>query len=413
MANRLLGALRANSKNKLFERSQTAVSYSTGFLPFDFRNGYIVEVQDIDGNHMMEYPAIGLTGGSFVTIIGKSGTAKTTFAIQAASNIVRPFKNGTIIHFDLEQATNYTRIRNVTNMGQREMYEKYVLRQEKISIEKITTTLNEIVTEKTTNRKEYEYDTGLFNEFGQPIIALAPTVCILDSIPSITTDDQSMEIEGGTYANRIAKANSQFYKKMVSQIKAANIIFISINHINAKIEINPMSKTAPQLLHMKMDESLPGGNAPIYYAQNILKFVSRGAEKRTIKDNGFDGFGVDCMLLKSRSNKAGQMVKLVFDQQRGFDSFLTLYEYANDHGLIIGKNPRRRITGAEDVEFDSREFDKIINDPALRERLEDALTKGCLPLMQRELSTGSNVPHSGELDAVTLLRILDSQDNEF
>ncbi|NNV04805.1 DNA recombination/repair protein RecA, partial [Brevibacillus sp. MCWH] len=137
-------------------------------------------------------------------------------------------------------------------------------------------------------------------------------VVILDSIPTVASSDSSSEMEGGTYANRVAKALAQFYKRLTPVIKSSNIIVIAINHINQKIEINPMLKTQPQLLYMKMDESMPGGNAPIYYAHNLIKFVSAGKYKA--EDDGFDGFKVRAELLKSRTNKAGQFCHLVYNQ---------------------------------------------------------------------------------------------------
>jgi hypothetical protein len=39
-------------------------------------------------------------------------------------------------------------------------------------------------------------------------------------------------------------------------IKTYNITVMCINHINAKIEINPFAKSQPQLMYLKMDESL-------------------------------------------------------------------------------------------------------------------------------------------------------------
>ena len=40
-------------------------------------------------------------------------------------------------------------------------------------------------------------------------------------------------------------------------VKAYNIIIIAINHINSNVQINPFDKKQPQLLYLKMDESLP------------------------------------------------------------------------------------------------------------------------------------------------------------
>lgn len=239
MANRMLERLRAKDKKGLFTKTQTAVSYNTGFLPFDYRNGYMVQVRDIEDNLVKEYPSTGLVGGSFTTIVGKSGVAKTTFAVQIASNIVRPFASSFVQHYDLEQALTYTRIKNVNGYKQSELEDKYILKQEKTYIEEIFESIMTIAKEKEEHRSDYSYDTGLRNEFNEPIIALEPTVIILDSIPTVASADSSSEMEGGTYANRVAKALAQFYKRLTPVIKSANIMVIAINHINQKIEINP------------------------------------------------------------------------------------------------------------------------------------------------------------------------------
>ena len=48
MANPLMARLQTQDKKGLFKRTQTSVSYMTGLLPFDYRNGYTVEVRDMD-----------------------------------------------------------------------------------------------------------------------------------------------------------------------------------------------------------------------------------------------------------------------------------------------------------------------------------------------------------------------------
>lgn len=263
MANPLLNRLRSKDKKGLFKASQTSVSYRTGFLPFDYRNGYAVEVRDLDENLIDTYHSLGIVGGTFVTIVGKSATAKTTFAIQMASAIVKPFESGLVQHFDLEQALNYTRIKNVNGWTQQELRDKYILKQEDNYINDIFDAVIEIATAKEENPEDFKYDSGLRDEFGDPIRLYVPTVMIVDSIPTLASKDKGkMELEGSTYANRAAKDIAQFYKRLMPVIKKYNIIVVAINHINTKIEINPMMKTQPQVMYMKMDESLPGGNAP-------------------------------------------------------------------------------------------------------------------------------------------------------
>lgn len=385
MANRMLARLQAKDKAGIFKRTQTAVSYPTRFAPFDYRNGYMVQVRDLEDNVITQYPSTGIVGGSFNTVVGRSGTAKTTFTIQAASNIVRPFENSFVIHYDLEQATTYTRIKNVTGLPQREMDDKYVLKQERSYIEDIMEAVMSIAREKEENRNDYMYDTGLKDEFNIPIRSFVPTVIILDSIPTATykpKDENDIELEGGTYANRVAKSLAQFYKRLTPIIKEYNIIVFAINHINAKIEINPMVKTQAQVNYLKQDESLPGGNAPIYYAHNLLKFVSSG--KKSLDKDGYDGFGVRVELIKSRTNKAGQSVNMCYNQEFGFDPVMTQYDFASEHGLINGaRKDKRWLTGYEDLIFDSRKFRReFIDRPELRMALYDAT----LPFMEDMLS---------------------------
>lgn len=380
MGNRLLERLQKQDKNGLFKKTQTTVSYNTGFAAFDYRNGYIIQVRDDDENIIKEYASTGIAGGSIVTVIGRSGVAKTTGVIQMAANIIRPFENSHIQHYDLEQATTYTRVKSLTGFTQKELRSKYILKRERIYIEDIFDSIQMMADEKISNRKDYEYETGLLNEFNEPIIALEPTIVILDSIPTIATRDSKAEMEGGTYSNRVAKAIAQFYKKLVPILKEANIILFAINHINSKIDINAFAKTQPQVNTMKMDESIPGGNAPIYYANNILKFVSNG--KLTEEKDGLDGFRVRCELIKSRSNKAGQSCGLIYNQAIGFDPILTMYDFADTNDLVEGRNPYRYFKGFEDNKFDSRKFRKsFVKDAKLRFALFDST----IPFLRSQL----------------------------
>lgn len=382
MRNALLKKLQSG-KNSRFKRTQTSPCYQTGYMNFDYQNGYILNAQDENDNIIARQEVLGLVGGSFTTIIGKSGVAKTTFACQIAANIIRKFKNGFVIHYDVEQATNPTRVKNLTRFSMSEMEEKYVLKQDTTDIEDIYTDIMEIYNEKMSNRAEYEYDTGVIDEFGQPIIALEPTVILLDSIPTLTSSASSdkNEMEGGTYANRIAKALSQFYKRMTPKIKQANIIFISINHITAKMEINPFAKSQPQLLYLDMDESMPGGNAPTYYANNIIKFKSKG--KFTEEKHGFDGFRVTAQLLKSRTNKAGKMVTLIYNQDHGFDAIHSNLELIEELKLLEGRNPYRYIKGFEDVKFSAN---KIREEFLSRFEVREAMIEAVMPYLRSQLS---------------------------
>ena len=267
MANPLLEALRDNDKDGLFEASPAMVCYPTGIPTLDYQLGYTLVSKDNYGAVTGTHDCLGLVGGSFITIIGKSGTAKTAMACKMAAEIVKPYKSSFALHYDLEQALNPTRIMNITGMTNEEYLNHYVLKSSRSYIEDIFDTVMDIANEKQKNKKLYQYTTDFKDEFGQPITLYEPTVFIIDSIPVLATrPDQKkvkakkgsgqedyyvedQEIEGQTYAMRVARALKQFFSRLIPIIKEFNITIISINHINQKIEINPIAKTKPQVLY--------------------------------------------------------------------------------------------------------------------------------------------------------------------
>lgn len=384
MANKLLERLQDNTKKKgTFVSSQSPVSYSTGFLPLDYRNGGIVTSIDSNEQIISSRPSVGIVGGTFITIIGKSGVAKTTLAIQIITGIIKNFENSFAMVFDLEQSLTMARIKNITSLPQKLLKEKVILKQEKIYIEDIYTSIMEIANEKEKHREDYLYNTNLMDEFGKEIICYEPTFVLIDSIPLLTTKDNegATEMEGSTYANRLAKQISQFFKKLTPVIRTYNITVMCINHINSKIDINPMMKSQAQLQYMKQDEAMPGGNAPIYLAHNIFKLVSAGKYKK--EEDGFDGSKVRVELIKSRTNKAGQYVNLVFNQETGFDSLLSMIEYCNEHKLLDGRNPYKYFVTAPNVKFDSRKF---LDEFTQREEVRNAMIQTAIPSLQSTLT---------------------------
>jgi len=117
----------------------------------------------------------------------------------------------------------------------------------------------------------------------------------------------------------------------------------------------------------------PGGTAPLYYANTLIKFVSSTKFKK--EDDGFDGFMVRAELIKSRSNKSGQSCNLIYNQLTGFDPILTLYQFASDNNMIDGRNPYRYFKTNKDIKFDSRKFRECFNESdELKKTLMDSVT---------------------------------------
>ena len=344
--NFLIQSLRqATGKKNLFDANASVISYKTGFPVLDYYLGYQVNVYNDDNELVSSYPSLGITAGSYVEFIGKPSTSKTTTAIQIASNIVRNFDNGSVIHFDLEQAMNYTRIQTLSKFNIRTIRDgKYILRQEKNTLENIKETIVEIASEKENNPNIYKYKTGKLNEFGEEIEIFEPTVIILDSIASITNGldinnkkemEKMKEIGTQTDRMRLTGEIGRFFNEILTQLRTYNIILIAIN----QIKVNPnmgIVKSPAEILYLDQDEALPGGRTPQFLAHILLKFIAVGSEKYTKEDEGFDGFGVKIKIIKSRTNQAGQIVPMIYDKVRGLDSLRSSVRYSKDIGLLNG-----------------------------------------------------------------------------
>ena len=358
--NLLIERLRENAPKgeNYFDCNATVVSYKTGFPVLDYYIGYLVNVNDKNDNIVDQYPMIGIPGGCFVTAIGKPSTSKTTTMVQIAANIVREFDCGTVIHFDLEQAMNYSRIQTLTKFKMTDMEAgKYILRQEKSSISDIKRTIIRIYKEKMEHLEDYNYNTHKLNEFGEEIILPQPTVVIIDSIATLSTEvnendkkeAQKLEdVSSQTDRMRLTGEISRFFTELLPYIRAANIIVLTINQIKTNPGMGVMPQAA-DILYLKQGETLPGGRSPQFLAHILLKFVAVGSEKYTAEENGFDGFGVAIEIIKSRVNQAGQRVSLVYDKVRGIDALRSNLAYAKDVGLTSGnKNKTYFLTNKEE-----------------------------------------------------------------
>lgn len=394
MDNLLLKRLRENDQDNLFKQSNSLVPYKTGLDLLDYRLGYKLVAKDMDENIIGNHDAIGVVGGSFITLIGKSGTAKTAMACKMAANIVKPYKNGLVIHFDLEGAMTLTRYRNLTNLTNKELSEHIILKSDRTYLENITDTIMAITQEKAKHKKDYTYTTEFKNEFGENMDLYVPTVFVIDSIPQLSMKPEqkkvkakkgsgeedymvdNIELGKNTYAMRVARDLTQFFKQYLSIIREYNITIISINHIHPKIQIdNPFAKSQAQVLYLKQDEQLPGGTATVYYANTIIKNVAIGTSKANIEEDGYAGFTVKSEIIKSRTNISGVSVPLVYDQNRGFSNERSLLYYAKEELGILngGRRNSRYIGDNKDVRFNELNFVEEFKRPEVKQVLMDAV----------------------------------------
>lgn len=352
---------------RMKDESTASVSYSTGFLNFDFMNGTVIHVKSEERN--FKYYSVGIQDGCLVMLIGRSGCGKTTWAVQTAANMVRDFPNACIYHDDIEGGLTEYRKELLTGFHGEELERKYIGRNTGITAENFYERLRIIHDLKLENRADYEYDTGLFDSNGDRIYKLEPTVYILDSLallmPAQYTEEEALS--GSMSATAAAKVNSMSFKRIIPMLKSANIILLVINHINKKIEINPMMHTKTQVSYLKQDETLPGGNTVIYLTNLLLKFDDNSKFKKD-EAFGISGNLVDITLVKSRNNRAGKSCTLVFDQNKGFDPELSLFVMLKNAKRVNGAGAYLYIGDKSDIKFSQKNFkEKLRESPELRE----------------------------------------------
>lgn len=377
----------AVSKHKDYRMKQESISgvgYSTGFLNFDFINGTVVHVKSEERN--FNYYSIGIQDGCLVMLIGRSGCGKTTWAVQTAANIVRNFPTACVFHDDIEGGLTEYRKELLTNFHGEELREKYISRNTGITAENFYERLRMIHDMKLENIEEYEYDTGFYDSHGERIYKLEPTVYILDSVALLMPEQYTEEeqLSGSMSATAAAKINSMSFKRIIPMLKSANIILLMINHINKKIDINPMQKTKAQVSYLKQDETLPGGNTIVYLTNLLLRFDDNTKLKED-EAFGISGNFVDITLVKSRNNRAGRSCTLVFDQDKGFDAELSLFLMLKNAKKVNGAGAYLYIGDRSDIKFSQKEFKNKLRE---NEELRSIFITEVMNLLKEDLDKG-------------------------
>lgn len=352
--------LRKSKDQRDWTEAQFDIAYPTGFLSFDFMNGVQVDVQMKDGSSF-NYNSIGIVDGSMITMVGRSGCGKTTFAMQSLGAIIRRFPNAVFLHEDIEGGISSMRKRQLLGMTEEQFQRQYICRNTGISTQNFFSRIIKLHDIKMEHYAEYEYDTGLYDSDGNRIYKLEPSVILLDSWAMLMADEiadeeglaSNMTIVSGT------KLNTQIIRRLIPKLKEANIILCVINHILP--DPSPTPKKA-QVAWLKMGERCPGGETAIYLANNFLRFDD-GSKLNPDKDFGIAGINVNIQFVKSRTNNAGLSIPMVLNYDIGFDPELS--------ALVLLKDKDRVVSGTymyfdnyPDKKFRQKEFkNKLQEDP--------------------------------------------------
>lgn len=356
LADRFREKVSKSKDPRMKNETEHDIAHPTGFLSFDFLNGTVVHVKTEEGKKF-QYNSVGIVDGSMVTVIGRSGCGKTTWIMQSASEIIKPYETSCIYHDDIEGGIVQSRKEQLMRLSGEEMKKRYIPRNSGITAENFYERVKMIHDLKMEDRAAYEYDTGLYSSDGERIYKLEPTVYILDSLAMLMPEKYAEEtdLSGQMAATAAAKTNSAIFKRIIPMLKAANIILFVVNHITEDVQINPMMHKQGQLSYLKQGETLGGGRVAVYVSNLLIRFDDHSKLKES-EGFGIHGTMVTLTLLKSRTSSAGKSIVLVFDYAKGFDRELSLFHLMKEKGLVNGAGAYLYLGDHSDMKFSQKQL---------------------------------------------------------
>ena len=358
MATLLSSLFREKVKNSkdITQRSEMtySVSYPTGILPLDYVTSYL---QIIDGKRYFDF---GFTDGSINALIGNSGTGKTSLLTMIACNMIKRFNTSCIFFDQVEVGTNIQRIKNLSGFGDNTKFSnKFIIRDAGITIESIYRRISDIHNIKVNNKDKFLYDTGLVDMRGAPVFKFEPTIYIVDSIRMVMSEKnvEAEETNNMTGATN-AKAMTDYFNKMTPMCRTANIIMILVNHITPRIQTGFFPKKS-EFPYLAQDEHLPNASM-LQYITNVMLRLDIKSKLDPDKDFGIHGTVVNVDVVKNRVNNTGKArCSLIYNQDTGFDSELSLFEFMKSNNLLEGSGAYLKVPGC-DIKFSQRKFKTML-----------------------------------------------------
>lgn len=390
MGTPLLDSLKTGKHKNLIESNDEFAVYSTGFQTLDAINAFVVPYNLPDGTVATDI-ARGIIGGRFTTFIGMSGTGKSTLADQVGWNIVKDFPNGLLIHCDIEETVLRPRLLETLGVSVNSPdNDRIIVKKDNVFIEDILTLVNDICIFKESLKDQcmYEIDGKWFGK--KKVKVYEPTVIIVDSLPSFTSaNTDTSSLDGQMATNRDVALVAQFYTKLLGKISKYNISIFATNHIRPKIIVDVYNPPPSQLMLLGKNETLPRGQAPVFYATNVFRLYAAGKSSLIKKEEyGFDGFEATAVSSKSKTAFVGGSCKLIFREDKGFDEAYTLLATAYDNDIVCGRNPYLYLKGDENHKFSKSNFgEKYETDPEFKEAILKAMEPVLLAKVYERINT--------------------------
>jgi len=129
-----------------------------------------------------------------------------------------------------------------------------------------------------------------------------------------------------------------------------------------------------------------------------------------------EGFGiagtlVDFTLVKSRTNRAGSVATLVFDQENGYDEELSLFFLLKEAGKINGAGVGLYLGDRNDVKFSQKSFkDKIAKHDDIKQLFMEEVIVVLKGILESQGSNNSETETRSDLELTdTILNMINEE----
>lgn len=155
-------------------------------------------------------------------------------------------------------------------------------------------------------------------------------------------------------------------------------------------------------------ESIPGGSAVIYLANNIIR-VDPASKLTDDKEFGINGFLTEITMVKTRTNRAGVKFNLVFNQVKGFLNVLSNYIMFKSEKRIGGAGRAFYLDNAPTEKFSQKDFIKKMKES---KKLRIAYKEILAEFLESVLNGGDRTDDEDDVEELLEDNIVDEDDDE-
>ena len=325
----------------------------TGFTGFDIMTSTIEKDEFRKRNR--------LSGGLFpkvYTIVGESGTGKSTLISQLVSSSINNFKSlygqegGDVFIFDTEGFHTPTRFGELSGWSDEYLFEKLYLDKETFTPSKIFNIVRKIAETKENSKEFFKINSKFSTLDNRKHEIYIPTYIIIDSIVNMTEVNEFEHTKGGDLKDTElvsnmegmlnAKNNTNFLKKIKSYLVKYNITVILVNHIVDRPNINPYEKVNRDIPWLPANKTLKGGKQMFFQTAFLprLEFVKNHTRE---KDQEFGpkihGQINSITFWKNKNGIENVTYPMVFDSRMGYIAELSDFEFLQNVGYgLVGNS---------------------------------------------------------------------------